>query len=273
MTYIRVNKTVGNVEADGVKIILVMEGDSVTLHTDVTNIQRNDHITWEFGTEKLCIAKVYKHSIHMYPGADGRFRDRLKLHPTGSLTITNTRFSDAGYYTVSISSSRRTLREIFMVIVDAPLPVPEIISNSSQCSSSGSSESRCSLVCSVLNVSHVTLSWYAGISVLSSISVCDLSISLSLPLEVDYQDNNTYSCVIYNPVRNQTTHLNITQLCQPCEDSVQCCSFTEAVIRLVLSVLVGVAAVAVLVDHFRSMKVEQKMRKQTENSQSPSVPQ
>jgi len=56
-------------------------------------------------------------------------------------------------------------------------------------------------------------------------------------------------------------------------DSVQCCcSFTEAVIRLVLSVLVGVATVAVLVDHFRSTKVELKIRKPTENSQSPSVP-
>ncbi|XP_077081746.1 uncharacterized protein LOC143735455 [Siphateles boraxobius] len=304
---------VHDVEADGIKIISVMEGDSVTLHTDVTSIQRNDHITWKFGSDKSCIAEVYEYSIHTFPGSDGRFRDRLKLHPTGSLTITNTRLSDAGYYTVSISSSRRTLREIFMVIVDAvstpviitaitqneesetpsdrgeshlielpssyrsfpaPLPVPEIISNSSQCSSSsGSSVSKCSLVCSVLNVSDVTLSWYKGISVLSSISVCDLSISLSLPLDVEYQDNNTYSCVINNTFSNQTTHLDIGELFQLCSDSVQCCSFTEAVIRLVLCVLVGVATVAVLVDHFRSMKVEQKMRKRTENSQSPSVPQ
>ncbi|XP_039547194.1 SLAM family member 9-like [Pimephales promelas] len=263
---------VHDVEADGIKIISVMEGDSVTLHTDVTSIQRNDHITWKFGSDKSCIAEVYN-QIYTYPDADERFRDRLKLHPTGTLTITNTRFSDSGYYTVSISSSRRTLRERFMIIVNAPLPVPEIVSNSSQCSSSSrSSESRCSLVCSVLNVSDVTLSWYKGMSVLSSISVCDLSISLSLPLEVEYQDKNTYSCVINNPVKNQTTHLNITQLCRPCSDSVQCCSFTEAVIRLVLSVLVGVATVAVLVDHFRSTKVELKIRKPTENSQSPSVP-
>ncbi|XDV22544.1 hypothetical protein PO909_027420, partial [Leuciscus waleckii] len=186
---------------DEVKSVSVTEGDSVTLNTDV-KVQRDDQILWMFGDKETRIAEIHRQNIYI-DDTDMIFEKRLQMDSqTGSLTIRNIRAEHTGLYKLQILSSRETSYKRFNVTVYAPLPGP-VITRDSSSSSSSSSESRCSLVCSVLNVRDVTLSWYKGISVLSNISVSDLSISLSLPLEVEYQDNNTYSCVIYNPIRNQ----------------------------------------------------------------------
>uniref|UniRef100_A0A8C2D3D1 Ig-like domain-containing protein n=1 Tax=Cyprinus carpio TaxID=7962 RepID=A0A8C2D3D1_CYPCA len=200
-----------------------MEGDSVTLKTNVTELHGDDDITWKYGAEKSLIVKISneKQIFSTYDDVpDERFRDRLKVdHQTGSLTITNITTQHAGVYEQQRRGARLSSKT-FSVSVYPRLSVPVITSNSSQCSSSSSSSSSssyCSLVCSVVNVSHVTLSWYKGNSSLSSISVSDLSISLSLPLEVESQDKNSYSCVINNPISNQTQHLDIiSQLCHTC---------------------------------------------------------
>ncbi|XP_043078739.1 SLAM family member 5-like [Puntigrus tetrazona] len=197
-------------DGDAIKSVSVTEGDSVTLNTDVTEVQRDDQILWMLGSKDTRIAELYKHSVDMF-SSNEMFGDRLEMNPlTGSLTFRNITTTDSGLYKRRIHSNSGKSEKIFNLTVYAHLPVPRI----TKCSSSKTcSVSRCSLLCSVVNVGHVTLSWYKGNSLLSSISVSDLSISLSLPLEVEYQENNTYSCVINNPIRNQTQHVDISEVC------------------------------------------------------------
>uniref|UniRef100_A0A8C2GVU8 Immunoglobulin V-set domain-containing protein n=1 Tax=Cyprinus carpio TaxID=7962 RepID=A0A8C2GVU8_CYPCA len=151
----------------------VMEGDAVTLHTDVTDVPRQTiyHIQWRFGPDKnkptFIVIQFNKGApVINYFNAE-LLRDRLQIdNQTGSLTIRNISTTDSGLY---------------QLIKYKPF--------------------------------YFNVTVY-GNSLLSSISVSDLSISLSLPLEVEYQEKNTYSCVINNPISNQTQHLDITQLCQ-----------------------------------------------------------
>ncbi|XP_026101762.1 CD48 antigen-like [Carassius auratus] len=242
-----------DVESHGVS---VMVGDSVILDSNASEIELRSEIEWRFNG--ILIAKVIMGNLtyHDYT----RFKDRLTLDRNGSLKIKDSRITDTGGYELSITSNRESVKR-FSVTVYAPLSIPVVTSDISQCSSG----SECSLLCSVVNVSHVTLSWYKGNSLLSSISVSDLSISLSLPLEVEYQEKNSYSCVINNPISNKTKHVCITDLCRLCSvpssDEVHYGGGTEPVIRLVVTAVVGLAAVAafiVLVYDIRSRRDEQE---------------
>ncbi|XP_067271511.1 CD48 antigen-like [Pseudorasbora parva] len=230
-------------DSSAVKSVPVTEGDSVTLRAD-TELLADDLIMWNFKTNGPLLAKFNRatNNISIYNDVlNGRFRNRLKVDvQTGSLTITNTRNTDSEVYQITISSKTRSTH-IFNVSVYARLPVPVIISESPQ----NSSVSKCSLVCSsVVNVSPVTLSWFKGNSLLSSISVSDLNRNLSLNLECL---DDSYSCVLNNSISNQTQYVNNTELCQPCSDCAFCCHASEAIARLVASVLVGVAIVFVVV--------------------------
>ncbi len=101
------------VETHVVKSVSVMEGDSVTLKTDVDK-QGYDKIEWRFGEERIAGIK----------GVNGTrydevwiFRGRLQLDHTGSLTIRNTTTEHTGVYHLSMKVGNAEIPKSYRVTV------------------------------------------------------------------------------------------------------------------------------------------------------------
>uniref|UniRef100_A0A8C1T3Y5 Uncharacterized LOC109065650 n=1 Tax=Cyprinus carpio TaxID=7962 RepID=A0A8C1T3Y5_CYPCA len=112
--------------ASGVDIdrVILMEGDSVTLHTGVET-NKKDRIRWYFNYTRIAqitgdLSKICT-DVQCNEGTE-RFRDRLKLdHQAGSLTIMNITTNDSGVYKLLLSSSNTDSEKSFSVIVhDVP---------------------------------------------------------------------------------------------------------------------------------------------------------
>ncbi|XP_067271614.1 uncharacterized protein [Pseudorasbora parva] len=101
------------------------EGDSVTLHTGVTDSQKHDLIRWTFGPANpdtlMAELNIKIHQITYRP--DETYAERLHLdYQTGSLTIRDLGIADAGVYQLQISNSKETLYKRFNVFVAIPDP-------------------------------------------------------------------------------------------------------------------------------------------------------
>ncbi|XP_067252875.1 uncharacterized protein [Chanodichthys erythropterus] len=82
-----------------------MEGDSVTLNTDITKRQ-HDKILWYFENTRMALINGHTNTSCLYDGEGRRFRDRLEVdYETGSLTITNIRPKHSGRYEAELIRS------------------------------------------------------------------------------------------------------------------------------------------------------------------------
>ncbi|XP_016355073.1 uncharacterized protein LOC107698549 [Sinocyclocheilus anshuiensis] len=112
----------------------VMEGDSVTLHTDVEIIQK-EKIHWYFNGIRIAYINGDRRFICtdvQREDADERFRDRLKLdNQTGSLAITNTTPTDSGLYKLVVISSNSDSEKIFNTVIERFGPTTVKVSDSS----------------------------------------------------------------------------------------------------------------------------------------------
>ncbi|XP_056615533.1 uncharacterized protein LOC130430437 isoform X3 [Triplophysa dalaica] len=196
------NESIHN--GQNIKEIRVTDGENVTLGS-ASRMRGNDQIKWTFTPQNFNTGTGRNYSVE-------EFGDRLHLDPqTGSLTLRNIRTTDSGLYHQNSSTETAVRTRMFSVAVH---------------------------VVNLTDVTDVSLSWYNGSHLYSSISVSDLNISLSPLLEVQYHDTNTYRCVVSSPVSNQTRHLNITQHCQPCSSPKQLHPLL-ALLAGVLGILLG----------------------------------
>lgn len=100
--------------------VSLMVRDAVTLHTDVTEIQRNEKVLWNIQGENKFLAVINKedNKISVPGNDDERFKGRLELDDqTGSLTITDARTTDSRVYELQISSSNDIKHKRFSVAV------------------------------------------------------------------------------------------------------------------------------------------------------------
>uniref|UniRef100_A0A8C2EMZ7 Immunoglobulin domain-containing protein n=1 Tax=Cyprinus carpio TaxID=7962 RepID=A0A8C2EMZ7_CYPCA len=243
--------------------ISMKEGDSVTLNSDLTEIDYDDRIQWRFENSLIAEINVTAGSFTVYEDVlDGRFRDRLKPdNKTGSLTITNIRTEHAGVYRVQINR----MSIMFFLAVNEEISVME-----------GDSVTLNSDLTEIMN--GVWINWLFGAEITSLAETNRWDDGFSVyddVLDGRFRDrlkldNQTGSLTITNITTEHAgryylhiapRHFSLNQSLKAFSvsvyDSVHCCGSTEAVIRLVLSALVGVATVILLVYDIRSRRAEQ----------------
>nr|XP_055073005.1 uncharacterized protein LOC129452967 [Misgurnus anguillicaudatus] len=103
-----------------VKSVSVMEGDSVTLHTD-TKLQTDDLITWGFKYVNDPIATLDRADNKILYSTDVRFKGRLQLSAhTGDLTITNITTQHSGDYQLDINGDDIKTKKFNVIGVNNP---------------------------------------------------------------------------------------------------------------------------------------------------------
>ncbi|XP_073701004.1 uncharacterized protein [Garra rufa] len=106
-----VNRRITVTVVADVKSVSVMDGDSVTLHTGLTEIQTDDQILWKFGEQDIACLKG---SVHNTPS-------NIDLNcQTGDLNIRNIQKDHDGDYKMEIITRRMILhRKYYMPVIDA----------------------------------------------------------------------------------------------------------------------------------------------------------
>lgn len=190
----------------------VLEGNNVTLDPGIEKLQKDHTLKWTQGPDfDGTLIAQWKDSETFIHDA---FKDVLQLNErTGALTINRITKDLAGFYCVqNLWGTDPHIRRKYFIMVYEHVPIPHI---SSAPTNLTQSDGICSISCSVRNAPEVLLSWYQGKQKIVEISDSDISVNLTLPLQIQSQPEANYTCRAANPVSNATAVLNSTEWCPP----------------------------------------------------------
>ncbi|XP_050962564.1 uncharacterized protein LOC127163394 [Labeo rohita] len=107
-------------ETDESEPVTVMEGESVTLHTNLSELLNDDTVLWMFGSKDSLISQIKRKNdfTSFFVTDDVGFIGRLQVdQKTGSLTIRNTRFKHSGQYKLTISREKTMIKTFNVTVI------------------------------------------------------------------------------------------------------------------------------------------------------------
>ncbi|XDV24169.1 hypothetical protein PO909_028418 [Leuciscus waleckii] len=118
------------------------EGESVTLNSGVTEIQRSDEMEWRLNGNRIFrISSDSNNKVTVFDETKGAYGGRMQPNQqTGDLKITDIKTTDSGQYKLQITSTRGSSEKTFNVSVvpkPVPKPVPEPGPDPGLCSEPG----------------------------------------------------------------------------------------------------------------------------------------
>ncbi|XP_056098392.1 uncharacterized protein LOC130077249 [Rhinichthys klamathensis goyatoka] len=238
-----------------------MEGDSVSLNSNLTEMKDDDVIQWRFGNTVIADSVKADRNTVCDDVLDGRFRDRLKLdNQTGSLTVTNTTTEHDGDYQLLINSEIKRF-SLFVIVDVESVSVTEgdsVSLNSNLTEMKGYDVIQWRFGDENTVIADIN-NWFDRITVCDDVldgrfrdrlKLDNQTGSLTITHTTTEHDGD-YQLLMYSEGRCFTSKIFRVSVYD------HWCGPTEAVIRLVLSALVGVATVIILVYDIRSRRAEQ----------------
>uniref|UniRef100_A0A3B3V6G8 Ig-like domain-containing protein n=1 Tax=Poecilia latipinna TaxID=48699 RepID=A0A3B3V6G8_9TELE len=194
---------------------IVVEGGNVTLTPEVS-MKEEYTVNWrqEKSTGQRLIAqwKNFKTTIVAY-------QDVLQLDlKNGSLTFIGIRREHSGLYSFQILEGKEEHSgRYYNITVYGKFPVrqgsPKWVLEARHPASSPSDKS-CYVACSVKNGPDVNLTWFNGPTIISSVNnSMHISMTLSLPLEIQPENKESFTCEARNPVTVERKTLSSTKWC------------------------------------------------------------